>query len=130
MGVYHVWVHMAIVKISNFKSHFLFFYIFSVASQTKFFFFFFFFNLSFIYFISNQGWLCSYGVLACVQQGHQAWISGKIQRKNRQLRNYTELTQARPLMIGSLSLSLSLCYIYIYIYIYIIKDGEKLGKSQ
>ena len=28
----------------------------------------------------------------------------------------------------SLSLSLSLCYIYIYIYI--IKDGEKLGKSQ
>ena len=86
----------------KFQFSFPFFYIFSVASQTKFFFSFFFLNLSFIYFISTQGWLCSYGVLAWVQRGYQAWISRKIQRKNCQLINYTKLTQARPLMIGYL----------------------------
>ena len=77
--------------------------------------------LSFIYFISNQEWLCSYGVLACVQRGYQAWISGKIRRKNRQLRNYTVLTQAWPLMIGSL-FSLSLLYIYIYIHMHLLSS--------
>ena len=100
----------------NFNSHFLFFYIFSVAKLSFFFFFFFFLIYHLFNFFFKLRMALFIWILACVQRGHKAWILGKIQRKNRQLRNYTALTQARPLMIGSL-FSLSLIYIYVCMYV-------------